>query len=330
MKTKNILSRHGIPEKIISDNGRQFTSRDFQDFAEKWGFVHVTSSPHYPQANGMAERAVKEAKNILSQEDPFLALLIHRSTPTSTTGSSPAQLACGRNFRTNLPCLPSILDPEIVDRETVHRRDSKAKLSNKFHFDRRHGAQSLPELLPGDTVLQKLDGEKSWSDPATVLRQCAPRSYEIKTQKGLYRRNRKHLMRTPRPPPTLPVPVPAINPSNQPSPIHSHSSNGGQKSISASRTPASLQLSPALTPVPASQQASAGKQQQSEGLQTSSPGHQPIQHFYAEASTGQHSLRASSTSQPSEPVCRDERGGQPSTPKMTRRGRIIKTPERYK
>ena len=32
---KTIYSRHGIPETLRTDNGPQFSSRDFQDFASK-------------------------------------------------------------------------------------------------------------------------------------------------------------------------------------------------------------------------------------------------------------------------------------------------------
>jgi transposase InsO family protein len=39
------FSRHGIPSKVISDNGPQFSSSDFADFAKTYEFVHVTSSP---------------------------------------------------------------------------------------------------------------------------------------------------------------------------------------------------------------------------------------------------------------------------------------------
>lgn len=62
---KENFSRHGIPELLMTDNGTQFTSRDFRRFACDWGFAHVTSSPNYAQANGKSERAVQTVKNIL-------------------------------------------------------------------------------------------------------------------------------------------------------------------------------------------------------------------------------------------------------------------------
>jgi hypothetical protein len=48
--TKSVFAEQGIPEKVISDNGPQYDSREFRAFVEKWGFDHVTSSPHYPQS----------------------------------------------------------------------------------------------------------------------------------------------------------------------------------------------------------------------------------------------------------------------------------------
>ncbi|CAG4950691.1 unnamed protein product [Colias eurytheme] len=60
---KDMFSRHGIPKRLISDNGLQFTSGEFKNFSEAWGFRHVTSSPYYPRSNGLAERNVQTVKN---------------------------------------------------------------------------------------------------------------------------------------------------------------------------------------------------------------------------------------------------------------------------
>lgn len=56
----------GIPEIIISDNGAQFSAATFSQFTEEWGFTHLTSSPHYPQSNGEADRAVQAAKDLIT------------------------------------------------------------------------------------------------------------------------------------------------------------------------------------------------------------------------------------------------------------------------
>ena len=45
---KSLFARHGIPECVRSDNGPQYSSREFSRFAESYGFQHLTSSPRYP------------------------------------------------------------------------------------------------------------------------------------------------------------------------------------------------------------------------------------------------------------------------------------------
>ena len=61
-KLKQQFARHGIPDKVASDNGPQFDSDEFRRFAREWEFDHVTSNPGHVQSNGLAESAVKTVK----------------------------------------------------------------------------------------------------------------------------------------------------------------------------------------------------------------------------------------------------------------------------
>ncbi|KAL9987206.1 hypothetical protein ACROYT_G001477 [Oculina patagonica] len=61
------LARYGIPEVIVSDNGPKFNSHEFAKFAKEYSFKHITLSPRYPQSNGLAERAVQKAKNLMKK-----------------------------------------------------------------------------------------------------------------------------------------------------------------------------------------------------------------------------------------------------------------------
>ena len=51
-KLKGHFARHGIPEKLVTDNGPQFVSWDFLKFSKEWDFEHRTSSPRHSQSKG--------------------------------------------------------------------------------------------------------------------------------------------------------------------------------------------------------------------------------------------------------------------------------------
>ena len=42
---KHHFAQHGIPDQVVTDNGPQFSSRDFSTFAKKWCFTHTPVSP---------------------------------------------------------------------------------------------------------------------------------------------------------------------------------------------------------------------------------------------------------------------------------------------
>ncbi|XP_011708369.1 PREDICTED: uncharacterized protein K02A2.6-like [Wasmannia auropunctata] len=64
-KLKDCFVRFGILEQIISDNGRQFVSSEFQKFCKNNGIRHTTSSVYHPRTNGEAERFVQTFKKAI-------------------------------------------------------------------------------------------------------------------------------------------------------------------------------------------------------------------------------------------------------------------------
>ena len=61
---RDVFCTSGAPDVIWSDNGPQFSSSRSQQFCREWGVSHRTSSPHYPQSNGLAEAAFKSMKKL--------------------------------------------------------------------------------------------------------------------------------------------------------------------------------------------------------------------------------------------------------------------------
>ena len=100
----------GWPKNIRSDGGPQYRS-DFNHFCIKNNICHELTSPHNPQANGLSESGVKNAKRLLLKceitgEDFQRSLQAWRNIPRPD-GYSPAQLLTGRRQLTGLPTLPS-------------------------------------------------------------------------------------------------------------------------------------------------------------------------------------------------------------------------------
>ena len=133
---KSWFARHGIPDKVISDNGSQFQASEFAKFADDYGFKHEPSSLKYPQSNGKLREQLKTVKSLLRKStDPYLALMAYRSTPLEN-GYSPSELLFGRKIRTTvlvvpsnlLPCWPQMSQP--ARKITISRKSKSTTSTN--------------------------------------------------------------------------------------------------------------------------------------------------------------------------------------------------------
>ena len=97
---------------LWSDGGPQYTSKQFNDFVQRWDFTHITSSLRNPQSNGKAESAVKSTKKLiqtcwtgrsLDHKKFCIALLQYHSTPSRKDRLSPAQKLFGHPVQDILP-----------------------------------------------------------------------------------------------------------------------------------------------------------------------------------------------------------------------------------
>ncbi|XP_062533359.1 uncharacterized protein K02A2.6-like, partial [Armigeres subalbatus] len=164
--------RFGMPEVLRTDNGPQFISSELQTFCEQFGIRQEKTTPYWPQANGEVERInrsiVKRLK--ISQEtesadwkwDLRMFILMHNSTPHSTTGVAPSSLMFGRILKDKLPGLllkSSKVLEEISDFDHVN------KMKGAEYADKRRNAK--PNTIEiGDTVLTKrIQKENKLSTP---------------------------------------------------------------------------------------------------------------------------------------------------------------------
>lgn len=191
-RLKQIFARHGIPQTFVSDNGPQYSAKEFSAFATSYGFIHITSSPGHSSGNGEAERAVRTVKQLLkAADDPYLALLSYHSTPIRN-GYSPAELLMGRKLRSTIPMAPVNLVPKTPNLQALQEFEQQARSKLKSNFDKRHSAKLLPSLNAGDEVY--VPDRKG---NAEVVTQCTPTSFIVKTDSGNLRRNRVQLNKLP-------------------------------------------------------------------------------------------------------------------------------------
>ena len=51
-----VFAREGYSEYLVSDNGKQFTSKNFEVFLGQIGTEHIKTPLYHPMANGLVER----------------------------------------------------------------------------------------------------------------------------------------------------------------------------------------------------------------------------------------------------------------------------------
>ena len=221
---KSVFSRHGIPEIVRSDNGPQYASAEFSTFASSYGFQHVTSSPRYPQSNGLAERCVQTVKNLLKKSsDPYQSLLSYRSTPLTWCDLSPAELSMGRRLRTSLPQTDKLLIPQWPFLTKFREQDRALKEKQKENFDSRHRTRELTPI-PDDTEVWIVSEDQRV--PGRVVSPAdRPRSYVVETPTGQVERNRSQLQVLPNTSETENE-SPNVSPPEQPRRIMTRSKTG--------------------------------------------------------------------------------------------------------
>ena len=155
---------------------------------KEYNVNHVTSSPHYPQSNGLAEKYVQIVKNLFHKakeegKDLQKCLMMYRNTPLSSTLQSPMQMLSNRTTRSDLPLL------------TAARLQMGLRINHPTNEQMKKN-HHLPthDLCINQAVMYKDATTKKWY-PATIVSQCEePRSYIISTDEGIqYRRTQRHL-----------------------------------------------------------------------------------------------------------------------------------------
>lgn len=204
----DLISRHGVPERLLTDNAKNFISEAVTTLCSKFNIQKIQTTTYHPQGNGKVERLNQTITNVLSKlcrsEEfsdswdmalPF-ALFSIRSAVSSTTQYSPFYLLHGYDMRTpidnaaNAPH-PTWVSPDSYASELTTRLQlartkalqhlEQVRLQQKKRFDSQHKPL---DIRPGDLVMLRTDSTRSKFDdrftgPYTVLQQTGPVTYLI-------------------------------------------------------------------------------------------------------------------------------------------------------
>ncbi len=122
-----MFSRVGVPNEILSDMGRQFTSDVIEGVGRLLSMKQMTTTPYNPACNGLVERFNGTLKNMLKkmcaeqpkQWDRYIAPLLfaYREAPQESLAFSPFELLYGRTVRGTLAILKELWTNEIESEE---------------------------------------------------------------------------------------------------------------------------------------------------------------------------------------------------------------------
>ena len=160
---RGYVSVFGIPITFTSDGAKVFTSKEVEDFFNRYGIIHRVTTAYNPRSNKRAEVAVKATKRLirdsisqtgsLNTDKLVRAVLNHRNTPCPLTGLSPAQIVFGRTLRDFLPLQPYKFMPRQEWRQAAEQREraySTRVMDKAVHLTR--GSKQLHKLQLGQHV----------------------------------------------------------------------------------------------------------------------------------------------------------------------------------
>lgn len=192
------FANYGIPETLFSDNGPQFANREFREFTRSLGVSHVTSSPHHPASNGLAERHVQTAKNTMikmmdDRHNINDVLRVLRSTPIGSGLPSPAVLLQGRQLRTKIAIDSDAFLPSPYDLKTI--RTKLLQLQAQQAYNSAAATVTPSPLYAGDKI--RIRHNKRWEPAEIVEHAQTPHSYMVRIPSGrILRRTRAHINKT--------------------------------------------------------------------------------------------------------------------------------------
>ena len=228
----NNFRKFGLAQRIISDNAACFTSEKFRNFCVDLEIDHTTSSPHYHEGNGRAERAIQTLRQILNKSKSDLevtnAVLAYLDTPISNDIPSPAELFYNRRINTSLGMM---FEPTMLS------DTQKVKLSERraAHL---HTPSIKEEYFVDQPIWFTEDGSPEWKAGQIESKDTQPDSYWVINKESTRRIRRNIHDLKPRIQPQIPAnksrdqqrenPLPTVETDDYDIPSHDSSKGSSQ------------------------------------------------------------------------------------------------------
>ena len=156
-----MFSEHGLPQRIISDNGPPFKSRQISTYMKNSRITHNRITPLHPRANGIVQSFMRNLNKILRIADMQKRnwksalhnyLLAYRVSPNMSTKVPPAFLVNNKIPRIKIPTINHEIDNRVHQKLEAHDRIIKDKM--RKYFDSRYHTKNR-QMHTGDCVLVK-------------------------------------------------------------------------------------------------------------------------------------------------------------------------------
>lgn len=186
---------HGKPKRIITDQGTQFTSKEFQEFITKAGIEHRMTTSYHPQTNGIDERVNGTVIKILryyTKENQIdwddhlkWTLYLYNNTVHNSTGYSPYQVLFSRDSRSPLKpthsealnqlCNNDFNNTAEAIRADVNERNKRSQDVQSKYYNRK---RTKPKFYVGQFVYLKVHTpttgytkklSMNWEGPVVII-----------------------------------------------------------------------------------------------------------------------------------------------------------------
>lgn len=208
----DVISRFGVFNELITDQGTQFVCESFKLFCKNFGIKHRTTSPFHPATDGQVERLNRSILNMLRSyvapdqkdwDEKLPAIMFsYRSAVHESIGCSPAEALQVRKLRLPIDVLCTSMVPDFkskslglddiiekmrLTRTNIRTQAEKSLKTRQRQYDKGK-KRSTQHIEHGDRVYWKKPITKKglspklskiWHGPYKVLSQLGKVNYEI-------------------------------------------------------------------------------------------------------------------------------------------------------